>query len=236
MLRDKGLTGQSAALEILAASKDKQALPEIRRLMKGPKSFRHGQAVEALLSIEDSPQSREETLALLANNDPLDVNQHVLRGIVAASIPVDAKVSLLLAARAKLARPFELPRILGSTMYADQDIAELLIPLMDKETDLLCLGGYCEAATLDQQRRPAPQIRLAMKLLAGDPAVAAGGKTASPQTRAGRRRRFWIRWPRMGSTTWHPNVRRLMNSDDAAIRGDCRPPRPGWAWSAPAAS
>ena len=56
MLRDTGYGGQIPALLILTAWKDKEALPQIRRLMQDKKrSYLQPAAVAAYLAIDDRP-------------------------------------------------------------------------------------------------------------------------------------------------------------------------------------
>ncbi len=52
MLRDKDSVGQREALTILVISKDKETLPQIRKLMRDEHSNSRQQAVEAYLVID----------------------------------------------------------------------------------------------------------------------------------------------------------------------------------------
>lgn len=173
MLRDKegGLKGgsghgQRSALIILATWKDKEALPQIRRIMEEKRTNNRREAVAAFLAIEDDPSAQQAVLNV--------VEQEIaLRGVVAASIPATRKLALLRAARGKLNIPLAVPQALRYEKHQNQDIGELLIPLMEQETDLQTLAGYCALVADDKEHRFAGQVRRAMELLAHDRTVTA---------------------------------------------------------------
>ncbi|MFZ5831791.1 MAG: M56 family metallopeptidase, partial [Planctomycetota bacterium] len=180
MLGDTEHQGQRAALSILTAWKDKEALPEIRRLMRAERSYQREAAVLAYLSIDESQQAEQEVLTLLEQRDEF-ARDAVLRGVCRAGIPAARKLAILRAARTRLTEPHSLPSALRS-IEEDEVLPVLLVPLMDEETSLRALAGYCGIAAADKDRRFAPQVRRALKLVASEPSIAAGGENTDAGT------------------------------------------------------
>ncbi|MGA2064387.1 MAG: M56 family metallopeptidase [Thermoguttaceae bacterium] len=233
MLGDTGHSGQIPALSILTAWKDKDALPQIRALMRDKRSFVREDAVAAYLAIDDGQQAQKDVLDVLVGNDIDVANDHVLQGIVMAETPSGRKLAMLRAARAKLMSPDALPNLLMYEMNQGRDVRELLAPLMDEETDPLILGSYCDRAAEDKEKRFGPQVRRAMKVLAGEPTVSAGGEDTNGEMAA--TAQAILRAPATydfaaaaqailrAAVTYDlkdlaPEVRKLMGSENAAIR------------------
>lgn len=216
MLRDKDHAAQEAALSILAVWKDAEALPRIRDLLHDTRSNHRQQAVEAFLAIDDGQQAQDEILDLLKNGDEF-ANEAVVRGIAAAAIPVDRKLNMLRAAGQRTKTPNAVPQALRFLMHQDSDIYELLAPLMDGESDLPTMAGYCEVAALHKERQFAAQIRRAMQLLSSEPTVSAGGDNTGPDA-------AWAAQTILSAVSAYelqdlsPEVRKLMRSRNAAIR------------------
>jgi HEAT repeat protein len=166
MLRDKRME----ALFILAAWKDQESLPQIRKLFHEENSpYQQQVCVATYLSIDNSREAQETVLSFLVKKSDRS-NEPILRGIGAAAMPADIKLSMLRAAKPKLKSIRS--TILGAlsiAKYEGYDIQDMLAPLMDEETDLYNLGLYCEFAVADKEKRFAGQVRHAMKLLSSQP-------------------------------------------------------------------
>jgi hypothetical protein len=163
MLRGKSYVSEQALI-ILAAWKDKEALPHIReRLSHGLRQ----QAVASYLMIDNSEESRAVVLELLNAKNEF-ANESVLRGIGDAEMPVESKLAMLLAVKMKLGSARATLSIINMEKYKGRDIRLLLAPLMDQETNLYALALYCEFAAADKEKRFADQIGRAMRLLADD--------------------------------------------------------------------
>ena len=173
MLRNKENPSRQAALVILAAWKDKEALPRIIDLMQDKRNFGRKDAVATYLSIDDSRQAQDKVLQLLDENDEFS-NESILRGIVMADIPTDRKATILSSVKYNPRTPYAVPHAVRYETFDGGDIQKLLITLMEKETNLQTLAGYCEIAAQDKEKRFSPQVRRAMQLLLSDPAVSAG--------------------------------------------------------------
>lgn len=175
MLRDDVSMWQNTALSILAVWRDKEALPEIRQLMRKKPYYCQRDAVAAFLSVEDNPANEEEVLDVLVEADSFATN-NILRGIVLANIPVDRKVAMLKAATAKIGSPRVVPDALSFDL---PELPTLLASLMDNETNLQTLAAYCNLTVRDKERRFAPQVRRALSLLTHEPTIQTGDKTVS---------------------------------------------------------
>ena len=109
MLRDTGYGGQIPALLILTAWKDKEALPQIRRLMQDKKrSYLQRRRSPRTWRSMTANRPRTDVLDLLAERDEF-ANEAILAGVVTAAIPVDRKLTILRAARVKLESPTWVP-------------------------------------------------------------------------------------------------------------------------------
>ncbi len=215
MLRGKSMVAQDSALFILTAWKDKEALPQIRSLMRSNR-FSTQWFVAAYLSIDGGPQARKDVLDLLSNNDSL-ASDGVLRGIVTAAIPTDNKVTMLRDARASLKTPGAVPNSLRYQRNRGQDIGDLLVPLMDTETDVQALGSFCELAAADTKKRFPGQVRHAVERLSKEPAVAAGGQRITSDT-AYAAQRILAAAAVYDLNDLAPIVQKLMGSENATIR------------------
>ncbi len=175
MLRDHDYSCQTTALAILSDWKETEALPQIRERIREKRSNSRREAIAAYLTIDDGQSARDVVLELLDEKGNSDT-EPVLSGIVLSEIPADRKVTLLRAARARVTLPEALPQALRYQINQGADLRDLLVPLMDEETDLRALSGYCDLAVRDKEQRFAEQVRRAMKLLASSPVVSAEGE------------------------------------------------------------
>jgi beta-lactamase regulating signal transducer with metallopeptidase domain/HEAT repeat protein len=174
MLRDKTNAGPRMALSILAAWRDKESLPQIREFLRDKRGYFRQEAVSACLSIDDSPAMEKGVLEMLSRNEAIG-NDSVVHGIVLAAIPVDRKAAMLRAAGGRVSSPWLVPLTVGVLQRRDSDLRDLLVPLMDGETNLQALAGYCELAAKDKEKRFGPQVRRALTMLCKDPRILADG-------------------------------------------------------------
>jgi len=151
------------ALSILTIWQDQPALPEIKRLIEENPRASSSSATAAYLAIEGGQESDQFVLGKLAGRSGLSAEDG-LRAIVRAEIPNQRRLELLRKARGVIRdAPYALPHSLN---FFQGDLALLLGPLMDEETDIRALGMYAEKAGQDQQKRFAKQIARAVGLLA----------------------------------------------------------------------
>ena len=217
MLRDNRHSSTDAALLILAAWKDKEALPQIRELMQEKRSYLRRQAVTAYLSIDSGQQARNDVIDLLPGSGELETLD-VLRGIVEAAIPADRMVAMLRAAGYKPATPWVVPYALGNQT---QHVSDLLVPLMAQETHVLPLARYCGVLVAsDKEKQFGDQVRRAMRLLCEEPTVVAGGEQIDT-------RLFSAGQEILGAvaayhlTDLAPEVQKLIGSKNAVILRRC---------------
>ncbi len=170
MLRNEDYNAPRAALWILAAWKDKTALPQIRDLLYRKRLFWTRDAVAAYLTIENSPRTRQDVLNMLDKIGHF-ASEDILRGIVEAEIPLKSKVALLRAVGDRIKSPQAIANSLWIQQNGDSNCRDIIIPLMDSETDLQALGRYCELAAKDPEKQMGPQVRRAMQRLTNDPKI-----------------------------------------------------------------
>ncbi|HBO42887.1 MAG TPA: hypothetical protein DD670_02915, partial [Planctomycetaceae bacterium] len=184
MLRDTDHAGQYPALLILAAWKDKDALPRILELVQGDnRSYHQQQAVAAYLSIDESPQAEKEVLDRLGTfGQSLTHIEAVIRGIATADMPDGRKVAMLRAAGYNPRVPGAVPSAVGYMANRGHDIGGILVPLMLEETNLQPMARFCTVAASDKARRFGPLVGRAMSLLMSEPTVAAGGEKTTVST------------------------------------------------------
>ena len=173
MLGDQDQQGQSsAALLMLTAWNDKEALPQIGALMHDRHCRVQQEAVAAYLAIDDSREAEKEVLGWLPAAEGYG-NEAMHRGIIEAAIPMDRKLTMLKAAQDNTATPLAVPHALQYAINQDYDVHALLVPLMDATCNLQTLGGYCEIAVADKEKRYPALVRRAMKVLASELAAPA---------------------------------------------------------------
>jgi hypothetical protein len=172
MLRDPGWSAASGGLAILAAWKDRDALPEIWKLAAAERSNARGDAVAAYLAIESGEQAERDLLGLLEVHGRFS-NEAVLWGMARAEIPIERRVAMLKAGEAKIgvAARNAMTLALREERAKGRDIGPPLKGLMDGETSLSDLTAYCQLAVEDKEKRFGPQVLRAVKLAAADAAV-----------------------------------------------------------------
>jgi len=174
MLGDADNKAQDPSLEIAMAWKDKEAIPRIRPLLHNDRGHIRQAAVAAFLSIDEGPLAEAEILTLYqeltgSTKDRSRDAYLVLRGIATATIPMDHKVTLLRTAGANV----EDPAVVAWALYDERDGYHenrmLLLPLMEKESDLEPLAAYCTIAARIRNELCVPHVRRAMVLLMSGP-------------------------------------------------------------------
>lgn len=161
-LRSSDSQASRDALGVLTIWRDKQALPEIRRLVEQNPRAIGPAAMEAYLSIDGGAESERLFVERLGAKSgwPESWVQAVLR----ADIPTERRLELLRRARGALADPYIVPHSLG---FYQGDRGELLGPLMEEESNIFTLGYYAEWAAKDKEKRFGKQVVRAVRLLVG---------------------------------------------------------------------
>lgn len=140
------------ALGILRIWQDKEALPEIRRLMGLKQSPWRAEFVAAFLSIDGSPEAMEEVLKLghQDNKGRYGVEAEDFgRSVIASDLPNDQKLALLRGLRDRCesrdvcgtTSPYAVPRCF---LWMKGDMEPLMGPMLEEEKDPRALGFYAE--------------------------------------------------------------------------------------------
>ena len=176
VMRNLQSDNPTPALIILSEWQDKEALPEIRRLMKKEKrSWRVGEFTAASLAIDSRPESIEHVMTLINLLRNQFRTEDVLRAIARWEMPNEDKLRIFHAFREKLGNVHAalLPK---SLWQIEDDIAPFLGPLMSKETRLPVLCEYAKVAARDKQKRFDRQILTVLERLAAAMPLSAIGK------------------------------------------------------------
>lgn len=162
-LASDGYQANRDALAILAIWRDKESLPQIAQFIKGNQRGVRAEAMAAYLTIEGGPESTTLLLSQLKKGGSFE-NDVLLRAVMLADITDERRLELLQRASFIINDPHAVPAALRR---GDQEeVAALLAPLMDAETDLRLLGGYAEVAAGDKQKRFGKQVAKAVHALA----------------------------------------------------------------------
>jgi inhibitor of cysteine peptidase len=170
MLHDEGYGARQEGLAILAAWKDKESLPEVRKLLRDARSWPNCDAIRAYLSIAESRQAEKEMLDLLEDGKDF-CNDTVFHAVAAADISAEHKAAFFREAGAKVKSLVPIINALRGEMHDGSYTHETLTLLMDQETNLPMLGDYCRLAAEDKEKRFAAQVRRAMSLFIKEPAA-----------------------------------------------------------------
>lgn len=156
---------QSDALGILARWQDREALPEITRMITaGENNWRAGELFTTYFEIADSPQAVDDLLRLRKGSGDLDDAMFV-RALLATELPTAHKLAMLRRVRETLGKTN--PSLVAQQLrWAGEEMPELLRVLMADEHDLVALGWYAEAAGADPDRRCSGELRHAVETLA----------------------------------------------------------------------
>lgn len=140
------------AAGILRLWKDQESLPEIRRLMlAAPHDWQAGPFVAAYLEIDGTERSLAEVLELVKRKDPMWRRDYIAAALVRPEYDARRKVAILRRIQDTLgqANPTLVPGALG---WQREDLAAVLLPLMDSETNLIALAAFAECTSRDTNR------------------------------------------------------------------------------------
>lgn len=163
------------ALTILAEWKDREALPEIKRLMSAETTvgwMRNG-FITAWLTIDGADAALEEFVSLLGEQSgekstrkrPVWASREEdLRAALQAPLSNEQKLSLLRRAKGLLDK--EDPRIIPWVIGREDEQGVLLKALMKEESDITALAVYAEKAGGDPEKRFGDELRHALDTLA----------------------------------------------------------------------
>ncbi len=128
------------ALGILQLWKDQTALPDIRRLWTDANRWQMGGLFAAYLEIEGTDASVDEVMNLLQQQNDFTREQWV-QGVVRSELALDRKVAFLRRVQKIYGRahPGLVPHSLG---WPRHDLALVLLPLMENETNLQTLAAF----------------------------------------------------------------------------------------------
>jgi hypothetical protein len=168
LLRHMLTTDQAGdAALVCGLAHDSDALPEIRRQAQVEQGWRASPFIEAWLLLDPSSQPTDELLAMLGGTANELRQEHILRAVAQAQLPLSRQLAFFRAVRDKLKLR---SAVAGSISAAGQPA--LLAALFSDESDLTALGDYA------RQTRSAPDaqfeqpLRRAVELVAGTPASA----------------------------------------------------------------
>ncbi|MHB9133117.1 MAG: hypothetical protein ACYDBB_18770 [Armatimonadota bacterium] len=161
--------GEEAA-GILCQWGDRDALPEIRRILLHLERYRIGPMLAAYLPLAEE-QEAVTTVRQLVEPDDQSKGESIAEGIITSRLPDERKVSLLRTLRANLHGQANqaIGKGLSRAGYAGVDIVPLLGPLMAEERDLGMLGWYAALAARDTKLRLEKEVKRAVVLLAEHP-------------------------------------------------------------------
>jgi len=163
------------ALTILGEWKDREALPEIKRLMSAETTvgwMRNG-FITAWLTIDGADAALEEFVSLLGEQSgekstrkrPVWASREEdLRAALQAPLSNEQKLSLLRRAKGLLDK--EDPRIIPWVIGREDEQGVLLKALMKEESDITALAVYAEKAGGDPEKRFGDELRHALDTLA----------------------------------------------------------------------
>ncbi|MDD2710203.1 MAG: HEAT repeat domain-containing protein [Verrucomicrobiae bacterium] len=161
------------ALGILRIWQDKEALPEIKRLMGLEKFPWHREFIAAFLSIDSSPDAMDQILKLghQDNMGRYGVEAEDLgRAAITSDLPHDQKLALLRGLRDRC----ESRDIRGATasyavprcfLWMEGDRESLMSPMMEEEKDPCAMGFYAELTMREEKGRYSKGMARAMDLL-----------------------------------------------------------------------
>lgn len=150
------------ALEMLVLWQDKDALPEVRKLLAADDRMLRAPVLTAYLTLEGGMESDKYIIEQIRGKTLSDLDLPLVT-IMKANIPDARRLELLRRARQVIVNaPYALPWSLG---HYPGDLATLVVPLMDEENDLRALGVYAEKVARDSLKRFGPQVTRAVRLL-----------------------------------------------------------------------
>jgi len=171
MLGGGDYRAQPDAAGILVIWRDREALPQIRKALRAERGWRAARLVAAYVAIEGTDASIDEAIGMIGEGGLLRADE-ALREVCRTDMPAERKLAVLRRVHGAIRRtqPHTVPQALR---FVEGDVAALLKPLMDEETDLRALAAFAKRAGADEKRRFAGPLIDALKR------VAAAGRTSA---------------------------------------------------------
>lgn len=166
-----------ASLIVLEVWNDKEALPEIKRLMKKGKKWHRRAFIAAYLDIEGTDESITDVISMASSRGGIPGGispfggggrmsfraEDVVLAVTQSIIPDERKLIVLRRFRDELG-----PQVVAKNLRrGGGKTSEILGSLMTEETNIPALGEYVRSAAWDKERRFGKEVYAALEKLSG---------------------------------------------------------------------